>query len=159
MLPRYSKLRNFFKSISAIVLLTRCHFNGYSKQANKVSKKHVLNLYSFTSTQQPDAIALPHFLCWVYNILHFSVFLSFLYMSKFITDFAINMVCCKFSIIWSFWKYLCGYFIFVLLNEKIVTKNRTFVGKKRDIQIWITNTRNGNNNKQPNYLFMQKFGV
>ena len=29
-----------------------------------------------------------------------------------------------------FCQYLCGYFIFVLFKEKIVTKNRTFVGKK-----------------------------
>ena len=48
--------------------LTHCHLHGYSKLAAKVSKKHMLNLYSFTPTSDPVAVAFFIFQCWFYTI-------------------------------------------------------------------------------------------
>ena len=48
--------------------LTHCDLHGYSKLAAKVSKKHMLNLYSFTSTSDPVAVAFFIFQCWFYTI-------------------------------------------------------------------------------------------
>ena len=51
------------KSLMEWYLQLTVIFNGYSKLAGKVSKKHVLNISQFTSTLKPVAVAFLSFHC------------------------------------------------------------------------------------------------
>ena len=127
-----------------MVPLTHCHLNGYSKLDVKVSKKHLLNLYSFTFTWHRVEIAFFTFQCWFYTIkiTFFSIFLLFIII--FLIIFYYNRFCfqvllevCKFKIIFIFTilsMFVCIRATSIQKLPGIMSLLRLGMGEK----IWLT---------------------